>query len=129
MGLYVIKKQTPTTIKILKTLIFIFLSGMVVGGYYIYKKHNENIQRNIETNPLSNLTYEVERIQELYGKENIQELQLSKKTITFKIDENQNLEPLISRYQDMINVVFNKNGFNIVKIDKANIIDKTTLKK
>jgi len=129
MELYIINKQTPTSIKVLKSLMFILVSGLVVGGYYIYDKHVEEEENKKVVKPLSNLTYEVERIQEIYGKESIKELKLSNKTLTFKIKDGESLEPLISRYQDMINVIFNEDGYNEITIDKSNIVDYNTLKK
>ena len=128
MGIHIVKKITPLSIKILKVLVFVVVVVALSLGYYFYKKEEAAEANKKIVNPLSNLSYEVANIQSLYGKENIKELMLKGETITFKISETSSLEPLISRYQGMIKVIFNENGYNHIIIDKKNIVSEKVIK-
>lgn len=126
MGLYIINREEKTTTKVLKVLLMVFVVMAAISGYFVYKEYKfQQVQRKVE-NPFSSLNYEVESIKKMYAPDSVKGLELSKEKLTFKIKEDQNLEPLISRYQDMIDVVFNKNGYNYITIYKKNIMDNKT---
>lgn len=128
MGLYIVKKQNNETIivKVIKGLVLLIAVLIVVFSVMYYKKvQEENANKKVDK-PLSNISFEIEEIKELVGAENLKKLKLSKGSITFNIDEDINIEPLISRYEDMIEVIYNKNGLNIIKVSKLPILQDTT---
>lgn len=123
MGLYIINREEKLSIKIVKYLFLGFLTVLITFGFFIYKGYQEREANHKVENPLTNLSYEVERIRGMYGGENVRELKLSEKRLTFKISEKENIEPLISRYHNMMDVVFNEGGFHHITIYKKNILD------
>jgi len=104
------------------------LIGVLIAVFSVmyYKKvKEENANKKVDK-PLSNISFEIEEIKELVGAENLKKLKLSKGSITFDIDEDINIEPLISRYEDMIEVIYNKKGLNVIKVSKLPILQDTT---
>ncbi len=122
MGIYVIKKSESISAKILKMLVILMIVVSFVGGLILYKKHT-TVKKKVEYVPKTNIADEAINIQSLYGKSNVEEMDLNGKTITFKIKEEKSLEPLMARYHNMITVVFNKDGYNHITINKKNISD------
>jgi len=128
MGLYIVNKKNNESLisKVIKGLLLLIGVLVVVFGIVYYQKVQEaNANKKIEK-PLSNVSFEIEEIKELVGPENIKKLKLSKGSITFDIDEDINIEPLISRYEDMIEVIYNKSGMNIIKVSKLPIVEDKT---
>lgn len=123
MGLYIVNREEKTSVKVVKSLFLILVVSALTLGFFIYKGYEEREANKKVENPLTNLTYEVDRIRSMYGKDRVKELKLSEKKLTFKIAESENIEPLISRYHNMIDVVFKEDGYNCITIYKKNILD------
>lgn len=115
--------KTPKSKVIFYLNIFILMMMIIGGGmYYYYFKKVEPVKQIqvVKEEPMSNISFEINQIQNILKSENILDLKFQEKNIIIKVTKNADIEPIIARYEDMMEVFYEKN-FNILKIRKAEI--------
>ena len=112
------KKSKLIPIVILLSIILI-ISGSIIGYFYL-KKDKIIEEKKIEVIPMSNISFEINKITGILNKNNIIDMKFEDNNIYIKVTKKANIEPLIARYEDMLEIKYEKE-FNLLKIRKKEI--------
>ena len=127
MKILVISTGKSKLIPFLKA--FILVSIVVSIGFgYMYSKKDVLVQKKIiEKVPMSNISFEINKITNILNSINILDMKLENNDIYIKVTKEANIQPIIARYEDMLEVKYEED-YNILKIRKLEIKEDFTKK-
>ena len=128
MNILIVKTKKSPVIEILIYTVGVLM--IIAGSLYFYydKKVKEPIRVEAKHKKImSNISVEINRIKNLLPSENIIELKFENNYIYIKLKPGTNIEPLITRYEDMLKIKYT-DEYTLMKIKKKEIMKKVNTK-
>jgi len=124
LNILIVKTKKSEVITVLFYIVIIL--SIIVGSLFLYYDTKFEKPKRAETNKkkvMSNISIEINKIKNLLPANQIIELKFENNYIYLKLKPKTNIEPLITRYEDMLKIKYDKN-FTLIKIKKKEIKTK-----